>query len=206
MMRGLIVEKKHCISVAVLCVIASLIGCAQTAIRDTFDLGVAGHAIDNLEIKKKNIQILVPAPTAVKALDGQDIEIKGADDSISYLKGAQWGDRLPNLVQARLIQAFENSGKLGGVGRPGEGLAINYQILSDIRSFNIVLMTREQRLAYVEIGVKIMDDKTGNIVASRIFKSQTLVPGFDNGQYAFALDNAFKLATKDIVNWVLAKI
>jgi len=205
-MRGLIIDNKLCRSIALLCVIASLSGCAQTAIRDTFDLGMPEHATKNLDIQKKNMQILVPAPTAVKALDGQDIEIKSADDSISYLKGAQWGDRLPNLVQARLIQAFENSGLLGGVGRPGEGLAINYQILSDIRSFNIVLMTREQRLACVEIGVKIMDDKTGNIIASRVFRSQTVVSGLNNGQYALALDNAFKVATKDIVDWVLAKI
>ena len=48
-----------------------------------------------------------------------------------------WGDKLPRIVQSKLVEAFENSGKLGGVGMPGQGLAIDYQIVTDIRSFEI---------------------------------------------------------------------
>ena len=40
-------------------------------------------------------QILIAQPSALKALDSQNIVIKPSDRSIQFLKGAQWADRLP---------------------------------------------------------------------------------------------------------------
>ena len=151
------------------------------------------------DIKHNKVQILIEKPDAVKALDGQDIVIKQGG-SISYLKQAQWSDRLPDLVQARLLQAFDNSGHFGGVGRPGDGLAINYRIITDIRSFDVTVVGN-QKVATMEIAVKILDDRTGNIKASKVFTNRSAVTGVDNGYYAKALDQAFGKTTLDIVNW-----
>ena len=65
--------------------------------------------------------------------------------SIQYLKGAQWADRLPKVVQARLADTFQKSGRFGGVGRPGEGLAIDYQVIVDIRAFEVRVDGRQRR-------------------------------------------------------------
>ena len=83
------------------------------------------------------IQVLIAEPSALKALDGQNIVIKPAPGVIQYLKGAQWADRLPKVVQARLAETFQKSGRFGGVGKPGEGLAIDYQVIVDIRAFEV---------------------------------------------------------------------
>ena len=82
-------------------------------------------------------QVLIAEPSALKALDGQNIVIKPAPGVIQYLKGAQWADRLPKVVQARLAETFQKSGRFGGVGKPGEGLAIDYQVIVDIRAFEV---------------------------------------------------------------------
>src|SRR5690606_34274021 len=84
-------------------------------------------------------QILVPEPDALKVLDGEDVAIRTPSGAEQLVGGARWSDRLPRLVQARLIEAFQRSGRIGGVGRPGEGLAIDYQVIVDIRSFEIRL-------------------------------------------------------------------
>ncbi|EJF88819.1 ABC-type transport auxiliary lipoprotein family protein [Bartonella tamiae] len=171
--------------------------------RDTFDLTVNRFTAPTNKTHK-NIQILIAKPDAVKALDGQDIVIRQGG-AIAYLKKAQWSDRLPNLIQARLVQAFDNSNQFGGVGRPGDGLAINYQILTDIRSFDVEV-GNNQKIANIEISIKIMDDRNGNIRASRIFRSQSGVIGVENNQYAHALDTAFSALTIDIVNWVTSAL
>ena len=82
-------------------------------------------------------QVLIAEPSALKALDGQNIVIKPAPGVIQYLKGAQWADRLPKVVQARLAETFQKSGRFGGVGKPGEGLAIDYQVIVEIRAFEV---------------------------------------------------------------------
>ena len=182
---------------------ASLLSACGAPARDTYDLSINDVAVAGTP-KHQKIQILVEKPDAVKALDGQDIVIK-QNGSIAYLKRAQWSDRLPDLVQARLVQAFDNSNHFGGVGRPGDGLAINYRILTDIRSFDVNVVNGHN-IATLEISVKIMDDRNGNITASRVFKTEAPVSGTNNNQYAAALDNAFKKMTNDIVNWTISTI
>lgn len=178
--------------------------CGTNQTRDTFDLSVNRQVSSVMTSRHSKIQILIEKPNAVKALDGQDIVVKQGG-SISYLKQAQWSDRLPDLIQARLVQVFDNSGHFGGVGRPGDGLAINYRILTDIRSFDVSI-SGSQRMATMEIAVKILDDRNGNIIASKVFSAQSALSGAGNDQYAKALDQAFGKATADIVNWTIAAI
>ncbi len=92
-----------------------LAGCGTTTPLDTFSLS-APQLSKSASASRKNLQILVPAPSALKALDSENIVVNTAPGAIEYLKGAQWGDRLPNLVQSRLVQAYENAGVFGGVG------------------------------------------------------------------------------------------
>jgi len=106
-----------------------------------------------------NRQILIGEPTALKALDSEKIVIRPSPSAIEYLANSQWSDRLPNIVQDKLVQAFENSGRIGGVGRPGDGLAIDYKIITAIRSFEIKADAGEQ--AVVEISAKVLNDRNG---------------------------------------------
>lgn len=181
-----------------------LAGCGST-VRDTYDLTINDAAVSSQGPKQKRLQILIADPEAVRVLDGQDIVIRQDGSSISYLKHAQWSDRLPNLVQARLVQAFENSGRVAGVGRPGEGLAIDYQILTDIRAFDVVV-SGERRVARVEITVKLMNDRSGAVRATRVFAARTKINSSVDDRYADALDAAFKVVVSDIVSWTLSKI
>ncbi|WP_245581903.1 ABC-type transport auxiliary lipoprotein family protein [Phyllobacterium phragmitis] len=170
---------------------------------DTFDLVASNPSISGKS--RKNIQILIATPAALKAFDGENIVINTSAAKIEYLKGAQWGDRLPTLVQSRLVQAFENTGLLGGVGRPGDGLAINYQIITDIRSFGVDAFT-SPRTAIVEIAAKILNDKNGEVRSTRVFSASAPVSGTGNAAYVRALNAAFDQVTGDIVGWTLSVI
>lgn len=181
-----------------------LAGCGTTTPLDTFSLS-APKQTQSGSVSRKSLQLLVPAPSALKALDSENIVVNTAPGSIEYLKGAQWGDRLPNLVQSRLIQAYENAGVFGGVGRPGDGLAINYQILSDLRVFSIQAYGA-QRAAVVEIAVKLMNDKNGEVRATRVFRATTPVSGTTNNEYVKALDSAFERAASEIVSWTISSL
>ncbi|WP_374832856.1 ABC-type transport auxiliary lipoprotein family protein [Paenochrobactrum pullorum] len=172
--------------------------CGTTAPLDTYSLSAPNSAVTAKS--RKSVQILVAAPAALKALDSQNIVVNPASGSIAYLSGAQWGDRLPNIIQSRLVQAYENTGLLGGVGRPGDGLAINYQILTDIREFGIRASTSPQT-AVVELAVRVMDDKNGHIRSTKVFRNVVQVRGSGNNAYLAALDQAFEKTAAEIVSW-----
>lgn len=179
-----------------------LAGCTTTPL-DTFSLSSSPQV--QVSQKRKNVQILVPTPAALKALNSENIVIHDAPGSITYLKGAQWGDRLTNLVQARLVQAFENSNAVGGVGRPGDGLAINYQVQAELRDFGINASSSPQT-AKIELAVRVLNDKTGEVRATRVFTSSAPVSGAGNKAYIRALDAGFSDVTRQIVAWVVSVI
>jgi cholesterol transport system auxiliary component len=178
----------------------ALAGCAALpgggpAPLDTFELSAPsveahGHS---------RRQILIAQPSALKALDSQNIVIKPSDHSIQYLKGAQWADRLPQIVQARLAETFQRSGSFAGVGKPGEGLAIDYQVIVEIRSFEVRVDGGEH--AEVDLFVRLLNDRNGEVRASKSFTASAPVSGGGNAAYVDGLDNAFGDAAKQIVRW-----
>jgi cholesterol transport system auxiliary component len=145
--------------------------------------------------RKGKVQVLVTEPTALKALDSENIVVREGAGQIQYLAGAQWGDRLPKIVQARLIEAFERSGRFGGIGRPGEGLAIDYQIITDIRAFGV-----QDGVAQIEIAAKLLNDRNGVVRGSKVF-SASVNAGTGPDALVSALDQAFSEVAKELVIW-----
>jgi len=182
---------------------ALLAGCGTTTPLDTFNLSAPQPGVTSPS--RKNTQLLVPTPTALKALDSENIVVSSAPGSIEYLKGAQWGDRLTNIVQSRLVQAYENTGVFGGIGRPGDGLAINYQILTDVRMFGIQAYA-SPKLAVVELAVRLMNDKSGEVRATRVFRTAIPVSGTTNAAYVKALNAAFERTASEIVSWTVTAL
>ncbi|TYR33735.1 ABC transporter [Mesorhizobium microcysteis] len=167
---------------------------------DTYDL-TAGTAVDPTEPRRGRTQVLVAEPTALKVLDGENVVIRPAAGSVEFLKGAQWADRLPRIVQARMVEALQSTGRLGGVGKPGEGLAIDYQIVTEVRSFEIRLDGPAR--AEVRLYVKVLNDRNGVVRASRSFAASAPVGGSGNDAYVAALDRALAQVLNELVPWSL---
>ena len=149
-------------------------------------------------------QILIPDPTAIKTLDSEKIVVKPTPYTIEYLGGSQWSDRLPRMVQLRLLQAFENTGRVGAVGVPGQGLAIDYQLILEIRRFEIDVVGG--RRAIIEISVKALNDRNGTVRRTNIFTATSPVTGTTNDDFVAALDRAFNQISRDIVAWTLTLV
>ncbi|MCK8782379.1 ABC-type transport auxiliary lipoprotein family protein [Rhizobium sp. NTR19] len=179
--------------------IAALVaGCGSKANNDTFDLSIT-PASDGASARSR--QILVPEPTAIKSLNSEQVVVRVSQSEIQYLADSRWSDRLPVLVQSQLVEAFENSGRLGGVGKPGQGLAIDYQIVTDIRAFEV--SAGSPRIATVEISVKILNDRNGTVRAQNVFKASSPISGAENRKFIEALDRAFAKVGSEIVEWSL---
>ena len=185
--------------------LSALSGCAggigASTPPDTYGLSSAPEVTGQ---QSRNRQILIAEPTALKALDSEQIVIRPSPSSIQYLAKSQWSDRLPKIVQDKLVQAFENSGRVGGVGRPGDGLAIDFNLLTAIRAFEIKADAGEQ--AVVEISAKVINDRNGVVVASEVFRATTPVTGSGNAAYVQSLDRAFNEVVRDLVSWSLSRI
>ena len=166
--------------------------------RETYDLSVPDGLTENR--RGAGSQILVKVPTALKSIDSERIIVRPSPSVITYLQGAQWGDTVPRLVQAKLVEAFENTGSSGATAKPGDGLVIDYQLVSDIRRFEIL-----NQVATIEISIKLLADRTGLVRETRIFESRVRAGGQSAEDYVAAFNAAFGRIAKDIVSWVRSR-
>ncbi len=150
-------------------------------------------------------QLLVPEPSALKTLDSERIVV-ASGPRLYYYPDAQWPDRMPRVFQARTIEAFENSRKVKAVGRPGEGLSIDYQVVANIRSFEYREETKTSGYAHVEVFVKIMDDRNGRVVATRTITGNAPVLANSAQAVVAGLDAAMSEVLVELVRWTLRAV
>jgi cholesterol transport system auxiliary component len=178
--------------VVIMCAFAAA---CSTPTPTTYDLSAPSAQIRGASGR----QILVATPSALQSLSTQQIIVKDASGAISFLGDGQWSDSLPNLIQTRLINTFENSSQLRGVSRPSSGAVADAQLISELRSFELATPNNE---AYVEIAVKMVSDQNGRIFAGRIFKASVPTTALDAPAGTRALDQALSTVMLDIVRWV----
>ena len=112
---------------------------------------------------------------------------------------AQWSDRLPRLVQSRIVEAFESGSRLRAVGTPGDKLAADYQLVTDVRAFNVSV--NSEPIAEVEISAKVVSDRGGRVLASKVFRASVPAASAQGADAVVALDEAFRQVISEMVAW-----
>jgi phospholipid/cholesterol/gamma-HCH transport system substrate-binding protein len=148
-------------------------------------------------------QFTIAEPTGVLMFDTQRILVRPSGAEGPTFTNAKWSDNIPKLLQARIIQSFENADLLHSVAKPMEGLTAGHQLLIDIRSFQLSLYAAPQ--AEVEFSAKILND-SGKIVDARIFRAAVPCSTTDAQTATAAIDEAFGKATVELVVWASALI
>lgn len=144
-------------------------------------------------------QMVVPDATALGVLDSDKIAVRPTETSVAALADAQWAERLTRLVQVRTIEAFENAHRLRVVGRPTDRITADYQLLLDIRAFEIAVA--EGPVAEVVIAAKIVGDRSGRIVAGRVFQARVPTSATQGPAAIAALDEAWGRVAVELVVW-----
>ncbi len=182
---------------AVASIALALGGCLAERPNATFDLAAA-QGFQGRAASGKGV-LVVAEPTAIQTIDSQSMVVRSGDQ-VSYVPGSQWSDRLPKLLQTRIVQSFENAGRIGSVGRSDDRLSGDYQLLTDIRTFEINAGGGAQ--ARVEIAAKIVSTRDGRVLSGRVFSAQAPAGGAINGSSASSsLDRALSQVLSELVGW-----
>ncbi len=143
-------------------------------------------------------QLAIPDLTALLAYDSEKILSQGQAGQLEALGNAKWSDTVPKLIQAKMIQSFENNGSLGEVNRPIEGVTSDYQLMMEVRRFQIV--SAPEPAAEAEISAKLASGD-GRIVAARVFTAKEPVSSKEEAEAARALNAAFGTIATNVVRW-----
>ncbi len=176
-----------------------LVGCAMGSKPPaTYDL-IAPRAFAGSK-KAAPYQLVVYQPTTVSSLETNRLMVRPQADQISYYKGVAWSDRLPVLVQARLIESFQNSGAVKSVSSTSGQMGL----ATEIRAFQVDVTTGRAAVE-VDIFAKLVDTGSGRVIASRGFSSRVPAKTDAPGDVIAALNQAFTQVVQDTTTWVGAR-
>ena len=197
--------QRRLVGVAALAATLMLAGCAGGGTPDALYGLVAPSAIEtSTPARAARVQVLVPAPRALQALDTSAIAVVDEGPVYTYFPKAAWTDALPKVIQAKMVEALENTRGLRGVGMPGEGLLIDYQLQTDLRAFE--LRVDGQDRAVVEVMARLVNDRNGRTRSSRIFRSQVPARSTDVRDAVAAMNQAADAVLREMAAWVLSNV
>jgi cholesterol transport system auxiliary component len=176
---------------------AVLLGACSSAPKLTYDLNpIAG----DFAARGGRGQLAIAVPDATLPANSDEIVVRTGPQSVAYLSGAQWADKLPSLVQSRLIESFQNAHLLRAVGRPG--ILADATLHTTLRHFDF---DAGQGEAFVQISVQLIA-AGGRIIAGRLFSAKVAAPSGEPSAVAAALDAALRQVMREIVLWTAPKV
>ncbi|CAL9919051.1 cholesterol transport system auxiliary component [Candidatus Liberibacter solanacearum] len=197
-LKKIIKNMRLCIPAISLCMFLS--SCFGNIPKNIFDLTESTKHNQSIQ---HNVRLTINEPVTSKTLDSPDIIVRSSPVEIQYLIGSQWSDRLPRMVQLKLIANFENNGKISTIIKPNQGIYPNYQISSIIRAFEIDI---HHHYAIIEISLKIIDINTGNIIAQKVFHVEEAFEEDNKLCFIESLNRAFSRISSEIINWTVSSL
>ncbi|MDB5596148.1 MAG: uncharacterized protein JWM36_3109 [Hyphomicrobiales bacterium] len=162
----------------------------------TFDL--AAPTFKDLLADVREAKLVISDPTCVVILDTQRFMAQVPDGQLAP-QGTQWSDTIPKLVQKRLLQTFENA-SYRFANPPTDGLAPDYQLLIDVRTFQIV--EGKDPMAKVQMGARVLS-RGGDILGAQVVEGRAGAKSSDGREAADAMSQAFALAARDLLVWYM---
>ncbi|OAF18734.1 ABC-type transport auxiliary lipoprotein family protein [Bradyrhizobium neotropicale] len=158
------------------------------------DLGPVGKAL--------SASLAIPEPTAVAMLQTQRMLFSPVRDNPGFAEFL-WADSIPKLVQARLIDSFENLDIAHAPLRTTDLGQADYQLLIDIRRFRIATEGEPR----VEIGMSArIVDKSGKVIASRLVEASEKLDKIEPSAAVAAFDAAFARIAKELIGWTVQAV
>ncbi len=148
-------------------------------------------------------QLAVEVPAAAANLNTGRIALAMTPTSADYYAKAAWTDRAPLMVQTRIVDSFENTGKIVAVARESIGLRANYQLQPDLRNFEAMYFYGQPPIVRVRIIAKLVRLPDRQIIGVASFERcvRARVDSIPNVVQAF--DQALGSVVKRLVAWTL---
>lgn len=156
------------------------------------------------DIPKVSWQLGVEPPLAPAGLNSSQIAVMRDALTMDYFAKAKWVDTAPSMVYRLLVESFENSEKIIGVGRSGVGLRSDYELQTELREFQAEYLEGATiPKIRVRINCKLVKIPQRIIIASHSFESLRDAPDNRMGSIVKSFDLALGSVMKKIVGWTL---
>lgn len=147
-------------------------------------------------------QLLVETPRASAALGTPRIAVAPTPGVLEVYADARWRDPAPQMLRSLIVQAFDDSGRIGGVSGSTSGLSADYSLVLELRDFQAELDGPAANAA-IRFTAKLFDHRRSRVVATQAFAATRGAASADIGNMVGAFEQALNELLPQLVDWTL---
>lgn len=149
-------------------------------------------------------QLLIATPTAPGALDTSRIAAARSPLTLDYYADAEWTDRAPLMVQTLLVEAFDKSRAVPGVGPESLGLRTDFILDTAIEHLEAAYDSPDgPPRALVSLNLKLVQIPERKVVAQTWIRREQKAPANTVPEIIRAFDAAAGAAAQEAVIWTV---
>lgn len=148
-------------------------------------------------------QLAIDTPLASGAIDSTRIAIMPSPGVLQIYPAARWRDPAPALVRGLIVEGFERSGRILGVGATA-GLRAEVGLTLELRAFQAEVGPDGAR-AVVRLQASLVDYSSNRVFAARSFEAITPAQSPAITAMFPAFEAALDQVVPQLVDWTLAE-
>lgn len=146
----------------------------------------------------------VRRPVADRMRDSERILIRTGSSRLQTYPAVAWLDNAPDMLQALMIHALDDSDRFAAVGRPGN-LRARFALATELRRFEGVDDQAAAMTVELVIQSNLIDQRSGAVVASRTFRVTEPAAGNQLDALVPAFERAIQNYFEGLIDWVLVE-
>lgn len=147
-------------------------------------------------------QLAVETPLSSDTLNTARIVIMPRPGVIELYPGARWSDPAPALLRGLVVQGFENSGRIIGVGSSASGLRADYALAIDLHDFQAEIRDGTPHAA-IRFQARLLDYSTNRVLAAQAFAADSPFVAKDPTSAFAAFEATVNQVVTQLVDWTL---
>ena len=144
-------------------------------------------------------------PSAGGLLDGSRIVVVPIPNQPQVYQGARWADATPVLMRNRLIDAFQEDGRITRLIHADTPLSADLELTSDLRAFQSEYHGGHPE-AVIRLDVRLIDTHSRQLLASRRFTQRQAAESTDIVTVVDAFGLVADRLAQELVDWTVQQM
>ena len=149
-------------------------------------------------------QLIVETPLSSATLDTARMLVMPTPGVLEVFPGARWRDTTPLLLRSLIVQGFEDTGRIIGIGSAQSGLRADYALAIDLRDFQLEVQSGSAQVV-MTFQANLLDYTSNRVLATRSFSATAPAAGADAASAFVAFEAALNKVVPQLVEWTIEK-
>jgi len=151
-----------------------------------------------------DLTLQIATPNASRALSSARIAVVPQPNQLSSYRGARWSDAAPLLLRDRLIEAFQQDGRLPSVINEDANLHADLGLVSDLHAFQSEYVDGAPQVV-IQLHARLVNRRDQRTFTNRRFEVRQPSAGTDVESVVEAFGRASDTLSRQVIDWTLAQ-